>query len=91
MQYGSRDENANWFTSRIVTALPEAMGYVTQSRSRPAGAVPNVNGSVVSNIDMGENSFGFGKEHSAEWVRSIQKTYPFWRRVAKEFNINPAN
>jgi pimeloyl-ACP methyl ester carboxylesterase len=80
-----------WHELRPVTSLPESMAYVTRSRSKAAGGRPETGGSVSSFVNMGVNGFEFGNEHSAQWVYSIQKTYPFWRSVAEEFNIDLVN
>ena len=76
---------------RTVTSVPEAMGYVTQSRTRAAGARQDTGGSVGSFVNLGAGGFEFETEHSAQWAASIQKTYPFWRRVAEEFNLDVIN
>jgi hypothetical protein len=76
---------------RIVTSIPEAMAYVTQSRTRAAGARQDTGGSVVSFVNMGRGGFEFGTEHSAEWVYSIQKNYSFWKEVLKKFDVDIAN
>lgn len=39
-------------------------------------------------VDMGPDGFNFGTEHSAEWVYGMQRAYPFWREVLKQFDIN---
>jgi hypothetical protein len=64
--------------TRSVTQLPEAMGYVTKSRSNAAGTrACTTNTCITSAVDMGENGIGFGNEHSAQWVYSIKKTILF--------------
>lgn len=89
---GTKLEYLNWTPyPRFVTSMPEAMGYVTKSRTRAAGARQDTGGSVVSFVNMGVGGFEFGAEHSAEWMYSIQKTYPFWRRVAEEFGLDLTN
>ncbi len=74
---------------RYITSLPEAMGYVTQSRSRAAGAKESTGGSVKSFVNMGEGGFNFGTEHSAERDFTIQKTSPFWDAILETFGVNP--
>jgi hypothetical protein len=76
---------------RAVASVPEAMGYVTKSRTRAAGARQDTGGSVVSFVNMGVGGFGFGDEHSAEWVYSIQATYPFWKEILTKFDIEVTN
>jgi hypothetical protein len=78
-------------TPRAVTSVEEAMAYVTQSRSRAAGAKLDTRGSVASFVDMGLGGFNFSTEHSAEWVYSIQRTYPFWKEVLKKFDVDVSN
>ena len=75
---------------RLVTSVNEAMGYVTQSRSRAAGVKYSEKtiGSISSCVNMGAGGFEFGTTHSAEWMWSIQKTYPFWKEVLKQFQID---
>jgi len=88
-----RLEYENWVSHRAVTSVSEAMAYVTQSRTRAAGARQDTGGSVVSFVHLGDDAggFGFGTEHSAEWVYSIQKTYPFWKEVLKKFDVDVTN
>lgn len=88
-----RLEHENWVSHRAVTSVSEAMAYVTQSRTRAAGARQDTGGSVVSFVHLGDDAggFGFGTEHSAEWVYSIQKTYPFWKEVLKKFDVDVTN
>jgi hypothetical protein len=74
---------------RAVTSVSEAMGYVTRSRSWAAGRKLALGGRVTCTVDMGP--WGFGEEHSAEWVYSIQKTYPFWKEVLKKFDVDVSN
>jgi len=76
---------------RLITSVAEAMGYVTRSRSHPAGIKPNTRGSVVSFVNMGPDGFNFGTEHSAEWDYSIQKTSSFWKQVLVAFRIDVTN
>lgn len=70
---------------RVVTKLPEAMAYVTQSRSKPAGNSDIIGGSVQSSVPM--DVYGFGSEHSAQWVYSIQKTFDFYTNFLNRLGI----
>jgi hypothetical protein len=89
---GTKLEYLNWTPfPRFVSSVPEAMGYVTSSRSRAAGGRPETQGSVSSFVNMGVNGFEFGNEHSAQWAYSIQKTYPFWKEVLKKFDVDVTN
>ncbi len=72
---------------RNVTRLPEAMGYVTQSRSLPAGADLNTAGSVT-NAPTDMTSWGFGKTHSAVWRWSNQRSHMFWKNLAQKLKLN---
>jgi hypothetical protein len=70
---------------RFITSVPEAMSYVTASRTLAAGARLNTAGSVLSTVDMRE--YDFGTAHSAQWVYPLQKTYLFWRKAAQELEV----
>ena len=78
---------------RPVTSVPEAMGYVTKSRTRAAGVRQDTGGSIISFVDMGAGTdgFQFGYEHSAEWVYPIRATYPFWKEILTKFDIEVTN
>lgn len=71
---------------RIIGGLPEALSYVTQSRSAAAGANGNTNGSVDEKVRMDEE-YSFGTMHSAEWVLPLQKTIEMWRELMRQFEI----
>jgi hypothetical protein len=59
------------------------MAYVTFSRTKPAGADENVEGSINGlPIDMTK---WFGDMHSAEWRLNHQKTKPFWTALVDAF------
>jgi Big-like domain-containing protein/nidogen-like/alpha/beta hydrolase family protein DUF900/thrombospondin type 3 repeat protein len=73
---------------QYVTSQPEAMAYVTKSRTRAAGARQDTGGAVVSFVNMGLGGFEFGDEHSAEWVYTTHKTYLFWKEVLKKFDLD---
>jgi len=81
-----------WNDGRNITSVPEAMAYVTQSRSRAAGAKLGLaegnDSSVSSTVNMGAGEFNFGTEHSAEWNWTIQRTRLFWREVLTQFQID---
>lgn len=69
-----------------VKDLNEALAFVTKSRSHAAGRVPNIAGSVSSNVSLagyGEND----SEHSAEWVWSIQDMYPCFQELMRRFQL----
>ena len=73
---------------QYVISQPEAMAYVTKSRTRAAGARQDTGGAVVSFVNMGLGGFEFGDEHSAEWVYTTHKTYLFWKEVLKKFDLD---
>ena len=86
------NKNSPGIKRRPVLSIPEVFGYVTQSLTCAAGAKGNTGGnSIGSTVNMGHGGFEFDEEHSAEWVYSLQRTHPFWRRVAKEFDLNLTN
>jgi alpha-tubulin suppressor-like RCC1 family protein len=78
-------------TVRLITSVPEAMAFVTQSRSAPAGTKLSTAGSVGSFVNMGQGGFNFGTEHSAEWVYDMQKTFPFWKEILRKFDVDVGN
>lgn len=92
LAYGIQADPGDVFQElRPVTSLSEAMGYVTQSRSKAMGAKEKIGNRVVSFVNMGEGGFEFGVKHSAQWVFSIHKNYPFWKEVLKKFQVDVSN
>ena len=77
--------NAEPETIYPVTNENEAMGFITQSRSRAAGAVLSTGGKVSSSVDL--RDFGFGTVHSAAWRWNIQSTNLFWSKLLETFRI----
>jgi hypothetical protein len=84
------------FANRPVTTTEEAMAFVTQTRSLPAGRTPNNLGFASGfQIDMDTFVFEynyrslFGSEHSAEWIWSLQRTFGVWRELLNSFDITP--
>ena len=75
---------------RNITGLSEAMGYVTQSRSLPAGADLLTSGSV-NNAAVDMTSWGFGKTHSAVWRWSNQKSHIFWEQLVERLRLKTQN
>jgi hypothetical protein len=73
---------------RYLTTDAEAFGYCVQARTRAAGAKLGV-GNMDATVDM--STFGFGNEHSAEWNRSYQNSYGFWKRLMEEFDEDVSN
>lgn len=70
---------------QVVYSQPEAMGYVTKSRTRALGAMLSTAGAIDGGfIDMSQQEndegtkYNFGKTHSAQWRWNIQSTAPFW-------------
>jgi hypothetical protein len=83
---------------RSVTAVPEAMGYVTKSRTRTAGADLRTSGKIAAGnkIDMsswgtGTNHSGFGNTHSAQWRWSNQSTELFWKELSIRLILKEEN
>jgi hypothetical protein len=80
---------------RGVTMIEEAMAFVSQTKSLPAGRTPTDLGFGGWKIDMDtfvfENNYRsfFGSEHSAEWIWSLQRTFGVWRALLNSFDILP--
>jgi hypothetical protein len=93
LMLGEQGGDINYRDLRPITSVPEAMGYVTKSRTRAAGVRQDIGGSVISFVDMGAGTggFQFGDEHSAEWVYPIRATYPFWKEILLKFDIDVTN
>ncbi len=74
---------------REVTALPEAMAYVTQSRSRAAGAEMGTGGCIAekNRVDMSD---WFDKIHSAQWRWNYLSTRLFWEKLTAQLKLNQA-
>ena len=71
---------------RVVNKLPEALAYVTRSRSGTAGMTLAVQGTVQERVGMYQ--FGFGSEHSAQWNFRFQKTFDFRTSLADRLGIS---
>jgi hypothetical protein len=75
--------------------IEEAMAFVSQTKSLPAGRTPTDLGFGGWKIDMDtfvfENNYRsfFGSEHSAEWIWSLQRTFGVWRALLNSFDILP--
>lgn len=81
---------------RGLTKTEEALAFVTQTRSLPAGRTPTSLGFTGGwQIDMDRFVFKnnyrslSGSEHSAEWVWSLQRTFGVWRALLNSFDILP--
>ena len=91
--YGSDPfQRPTWF-SRVVTSIPEAMGYVTKSLTRPAGSDLRT-GSIVTGFQnmanwssVGNNHGSFGEEHSAQWTWNNQSTNLFWKKITETLSL----
>lgn len=84
------------FPLRGITMTEEAMAYVSQTRSLPAGRTPtNLGFTGGGEIDMDTHAFEnnlrffFGSEHSAVWIWSLQRTFGAWRELLYSFDITP--
>jgi hypothetical protein len=75
---------------RSVTAVPEAMGYVTKSRTRAAGADLRTNGKIApgNKIDMKD---WFNDTHSAQWRWSNHSTELFWKELSIRLILKEEN
>jgi hypothetical protein len=75
---------------RSVTAVPEAMGCVTKSRTRAAGADLRTNGVIAagSKIDMKN---WFTDTHSAQWRWSNHSTQLFWEELSSKLELKEEN
>jgi hypothetical protein len=73
---------------RAVIDLPEAMGFVTRSRTVPVGATERVGGSVRKNVDLSGSDFKFNKRHSAEWDFRIQTSCKYWGVLFKDLRLD---
>jgi hypothetical protein len=73
---------------RPVTELPEAMGYVTKSRTRAAGAVLDTAGAVKDFVNM---KTWFEEIHSAEWRWNNQSTHIFWQKLVEKLELKTQN
>jgi hypothetical protein len=94
--YSNGGWNVGGAPLRGVTMTEEAMAFVSQTRSLPAGRTPTnlgFAGGMQINMDtfVFENSYRslFGSEHSAEWIWSLQRTFGVWRALLNSFDINP--
>lgn len=85
LQTGEDDLLLGWTKFYTVQSLAEAMGYVTKSRTHPAGNMNNLFGPGTDQVDL--STFGFAEEHSAEWTRPIQKAAKFWKRLSRELEL----
>ena len=81
---------------RGVSKFEEALAFVTQTRSFPAGRTPtNLNMPGAAKVDLDRFDFGYeqrsllGSVHSAQWLWSFQRTYPFWKELLRSFIIEP--
>jgi hypothetical protein len=73
---------------RGVTMTEEAMAFVSQSRSLPAGRTPTnlgFSGGWQHDMDLRD----FGDAHSAVWIWSLQRTFGIWRDLLYSFDISP--
>jgi len=63
------------------------MGFVTQSRSRTAGAELATRGSISEHVDM-NTEFNFGTEHSAQFQFNYLASQKFWERIFDVLKLN---
>jgi len=74
---------------RSVTVVPEAMGYVTKSRTRAAGADLRTSGAITGGFTDMEN--WFGDTHSAQWRWSNHSTRLFWDELFRKLELKEEN
>ena len=91
--YTSPVSRLSWY-GRDITSLPEAMGYVTKSLTRTAGADLRTNGGIVTDFhdmsswtSLGTDHGGFGSVHSAEWAWPYQSNNLFWKQLVETLEL----
>ena len=75
---------------RSVTAVPEAMGYVTKSRTRSAGADLRTNGKIAAGNKIDMKNW-FADTHSAQWRWSNHSTELFWKELSIRLILKEEN
>ena len=71
------------FTPVLLQA--EGLGYVTKSRSGPAGSEFGTLGCIPADNRIKMSDYGFGNMHGAEWLMNIQATHRFWETLDQNF------
>ncbi|TAL03174.1 MAG: alpha/beta hydrolase [Verrucomicrobia bacterium] len=86
----------NWIlSSYLVTDPQESRAMISRSRTWPIGGTPpeTGHGVISSGIDL-NTRYGFKDsfpaDHSAQWVRPIQSTRPYFQQVLISCGILPA-
>jgi hypothetical protein len=74
---------------RSVTSIPEAMGYVTKSRTRAAGADLRTSGAITGGFTNMKN--WFNDTHSAQWRWSNHSTELFWKELSISLILKEEN
>jgi hypothetical protein len=67
--------------------VDEANAFVVSSRTETAGADIRTAGIIGDTIDMGD--YGFGSNHSAEFLMTPQETSDFYDQLLTTFSIAP--
>jgi hypothetical protein len=78
--------------SRLVTSVPEALAYITSSKTRAAGANLATAGAISGFQDMNQwgvnaDHGGFDSTHSAQWRWNNQSTNLFWKKLTQELEL----
>lgn len=80
-----------WSVGRFVRTTHEAMAYVAKSPTKAVGAEGQTRGAIDSVVDLSfpvyGNQNGFDREHSAEFMRSIQELQTFYRELMSQLNV----
>jgi hypothetical protein len=99
-QYDSSTSNSLYetfsgFGSYVVTNAQQSRAYVSRSLTQPIGRNPSETGHgvIASGVDLTAH-YGFGNafpdDHSAQWVRPIQTTRPYYQQLLTSCQIVPA-
>ncbi len=78
--------NTGLATVREITALPEAMAYVTKSRTRTAGADLRTRGCIIEENVVSMAAW-FNEIHSAQWRWNNQSTHMFWQELFESLEL----
>jgi hypothetical protein len=79
----------------LVTDPQESLAFISRSRTLPIGqsGPATAHGVIQSGVDLNAQ-FGFKDsfpdDHSAQWVRPIQTTRPYFQQVLRSCQIQPA-
>ncbi len=77
--------NFSTVNGRFVSDSHECMSYVAQSPMKAVGAEGRTQGSIDSEVDMSD--YSFGNVHSAQFEFRAQQLTPFYNRLLEEFDL----